>query len=88
MRLPPARPAEMPANPPRNGATHVKLMTVNASAPKIVPTTPPLRLLGAEALTMKFGSVSSYMPNRLRASTTNSTAEQHVRDRVDRLATP
>ena len=33
--------AEMPANPPRNGATQVKLMTVNASAPKIVPITPP-----------------------------------------------
>ena len=33
---------------------------------------------------MKLGSVSSYMPNRLSASTTNSSAEEHVRDRVDR----
>ena len=47
----------MPANPPRNGATQVKLTIVNASAPKIVPTIAALRLLRLEPLQQKFGSV-------------------------------
>ena len=34
----------MPAKPPRNGATQVKLMIVNVSAMKIVPTQPALAL--------------------------------------------
>ena len=73
-RLPlPASAAEMPAKPPKNGATQVKLMTVNASAPKIVPTTPPWDCLAWRRLTMKLGNVNSYMPNRESASTTNST---------------
>jgi hypothetical protein len=75
MRLPlPSLPAEMPANPPRNGATQVKLITVNASAPKIVPTTPPFACFACNRFWITFGSVSSYIPNRLRARTRNSTA--------------
>ena len=71
---PPSLPAEMPANPPRNGATHVKLMTVNASAPKIVPTAPPFDCFACNRFWITFGSVISYMPNRLSASTRKRTA--------------
>src|SRR5262245_25282496 len=59
-------------NPPRNGATHVKLTTVNDAAMKIVPMYPPCAALLSRAVDSELGNVNSNSPNRLSARTTNN----------------
>src|SRR6476660_5242612 len=52
--------AAVPPKPPRNGATHAKLMIVNVSAMKIVPTRPPLPSRDDVKRARKLGNSTSY----------------------------
>src|ERR1043165_4790048 len=52
--------AAVPLKPPRNGATHAKLMIVNVRAMKMVPTTPPLPSLADVNRARLLGSSISY----------------------------
>src|SRR5437763_14120683 len=57
--------AAIPLNPPRNGATQVKLTTVNDAAMNTVPRYPPWAARLSRAVERALGSVSSNSPNRL-----------------------
>src|SRR5262249_6768184 len=63
--------AAIPLNPPRNGATQVKLTIVNETAMNTVPMYPPFPARSVVTLASELGSVISNSPNRLSARTTN-----------------
>src|SRR5262249_40792191 len=64
-------PAAGRRKPPRNGATQAKLMMVNVSAMKMVPTVPPCPSLDEVNCARLLGSSMSYIPKRLRAKKMN-----------------
>src|SRR4051812_41634248 len=64
--------AVSPVNPPRNGATQVKLTTVNEAAMNTVPAYPPWAARLSSRVASELGNVISNRPNRLRARATNS----------------